>query len=148
MDPNKARILIACMPQAYTRLFAILAGHELSFATTLGDAQIALNGDRFDMIMVGVHFDESKMFDLLQVVKADGRQGQARLVCFRGIEAESDKSRILEANCQAACEAMDAAFFDLAAFADDTHGNDAVRQIIRGLLLAESPAAGQSARQK
>jgi hypothetical protein len=135
---NKARILIACVPQAYTRLFAILAGHELSFVSTLADAQAALQGDRFDMIMVGVHFDESKMFDLLQYVRADRKQGQARLVCFRGIGLPSATGLILEANCQAACEAMDAAFFDLTAFADDTLGNDAVRQLIRGLLVDES----------
>jgi hypothetical protein len=141
MASPKARILIACMPQAYTRLFAILAGHDLSFASTLGDAQAALQGDRFDMIMVGVHFDESKMFDLLQLVQADGKQGQVRLVCFRGIELQSDHGRSREANCQAACEAMGAAFFDLASFADDTHGNDAVRQFVRRLLVDGLPAA-------
>ena len=138
MASKKARILIASMPQAYTRLFAILAGHELSFAGTLGEAQAALRGDGFNSIMVGVHFDQSKMFDLLRCVRADGRCDHTQLECFRGIVLESPTIEISQANCKAACEAMGAAFFDLTAFADDKLGNDAVRQIIYGLLAKRS----------
>jgi len=135
MAGKKARILVACVPQAYTRLFAILSGHELSFASTMSDARASLKGDGFDMIMVGVHFDESKMFDLLRYVRADQRYDQAPVVCFRGIDLENAKSKLVEANCEAACKAMDASFFDLTAFSDDKAGNDAVRKLIHDLLV-------------
>jgi hypothetical protein len=134
MPPKKARILIACVPQAYTRLFAILAGHELCYVSRLSDAQAALRADRFNMIMVGVHFDESKMFDLVREVRADEKYGRVPIVCFRGVGLEDAKSKVIEANCEAACQAMGASFFDLTAFADDTIGNDAVRQLIYGVL--------------
>ena len=73
MAAKKSHILLACVQDGYTRLFAILTGHELTFVTTLADAQTALRADRFNMIMIGVNFDESRMFDLLQYVRADSK---------------------------------------------------------------------------
>jgi DNA-binding NtrC family response regulator len=134
MASKKSQILIACLPQAYTRIFAILPGHELSFASTLSDAKEAIGTQHFNMIMIGVHFDESNMFDLLHHVRADDKHGQVPVVCFRGIEREDAKSKNLEANCETACTAMGASYFDLTAFADDERGNAAVRQIICDLL--------------
>jgi hypothetical protein len=135
MAPKKARVLIACLPQAYARLFAILAGHELLYVGTLSAAQETLKGDRFDIIMIGVHFDESKMFDLLRYVRADESYGLAPVVCFRGIELEEAEGKTFETNCEAACKAVGASFFDLTAFPDDHLGNAAVRQLIYDLLL-------------
>jgi hypothetical protein len=77
------------------------------------------------------------MFDLLQYVRANDKYGQVPVVCFRGIGLEDARSKYLEANCETACKAMDASYFDLTAFADDERGNDAVPQIIYGLLPAE-----------
>src|SRR5437870_13665032 len=85
MAAKKSRILVACVQEAYPRLFAIFTGHELTFVTTLADAHQALKADRFNMIMIGVNFDESRMFDLLQHVRADSKYSRVPVVCFRGI---------------------------------------------------------------
>jgi CheY-like chemotaxis protein len=131
---KKARILLACVKQGYTRIFAIITGHPLTFVSTLSDAQAALESDRFDLIMIGVHFDESRMFDLLKYVKADARHSQAPIVCFRGVSVEDNDDRAM-GGVETACLAMGAdAFFDLEAFTDDALGNAAVLKIIHGLL--------------
>src|SRR5437899_9265582 len=91
MAAKKSRILVACVQEAYTRLFAIFTGHELTFVTTLADAQTALRADHFNVIMIGVNFDESRMFDLLQHVRADSKLPGARGL-FSGVSVELFKS--------------------------------------------------------
>ncbi len=39
--------------------------HELIFASTTVEAVGKLRQDDFDLLMIGVHFDESRMFELL-----------------------------------------------------------------------------------
>ena len=134
MATKKARILVASLPRAYLRLFAILPGHELSFVRTLSEAQVALERDHFNMVMIGVHFDESRMFELLRYVRADKRYASVPVVCFRGGASEDAKSMDVEAKCEAACKAMDTAYFDLTSFADDSQGNAAVRKLVYDML--------------
>ncbi|MBI4522428.1 MAG: hypothetical protein HY695_01305 [Deltaproteobacteria bacterium] len=138
MGTKKPRILLACAPEPYTRLFAILSGRELTFVSTLTDAHAALKADHFDMIMIGVHFDESRMFDLLRYVRADAKYDRVPVVCFRGITVPNAKGKVVLEAVEVACKAMGAnAFFDLMGFADDTVGNAAVRKIIDGFLESE-----------
>ena len=142
MVAKKPRILLACVRQAYPRLFAILSGHELEFVSTLTDARAALKGDSFDMIMIGVHFDESRMFELLQQVRADGRYARVPVVCFRGIPAASAEDSLAPEPIEAACKAMGAsAFLDMTAFSDDAIGNAAIRSTL-GRVLEGRPDGG------
>ena len=125
-------ILIADRPESDRRLTAILAGHELVFARTLGEAQRVLRDRRFDLVLVGVHFDESRMFDLMrdltegtQVVCVRSQQFQSHAITLEGLEI--------------AAKALGCALFlDLTWYADDETGNGAVRKLIDSLL---SPAS-------
>src|SRR5436190_17391168 len=65
-----ARILIAASPEPRAILERILAGHELSCAETMGQAEQFLRERPFDLIICTIVFDESKMFDLLQLAKS------------------------------------------------------------------------------
>jgi hypothetical protein len=56
MLPKKARILLACAERAYTRLLAVLPGHELTYARKFTDAEAALKAHGFDLIMIGSRF--------------------------------------------------------------------------------------------
>jgi hypothetical protein len=134
MATKTARILVASARHAYTRLFAILPGHDLIFVSTCAEARRALNEGLFDLIMLGVHFDESRMFEILQCVKADERHDHVPVMCFRGVVLEDAESKLWEAAAQPACEAMGAVFFDLAAFPDDSVGNAAARRLVEGML--------------
>jgi hypothetical protein len=133
----KARILAACARQAYTRLFAILSDCELALVSTLADADAALKAGGFNLVMIGLHFDESRMFELLHDVRADAKYERVPVVCFRGIIAsDGDVDFTLEA-VQAACKAMGAnAFFDLMAFTDDALGNAAIRKLVDRFLVS------------
>ena len=138
MAAKKSHILLACVQNGYTRLFAILTGHELTFVTTLADAHTALKAERFNMIMIGVNFDESRMFDLLQHVRADSKYSRVPVVCFRGIITPATEVKFALEEVELACNAMGAnTFFDLMAFPDNNLGNAAVRNIITTLLGSE-----------
>jgi CheY-like chemotaxis protein len=62
-----ARILVAASPEARVVIERVLAGHELSCAETMAQAEKLLNERTFDLIICTVVFDESKLFDLLRL---------------------------------------------------------------------------------
>jgi hypothetical protein len=101
--------------------------------------------------MAGVHFDDSRMFDLLRYVRADKRYVGVPVVCFRGVASEDAKDKDFGSRCEVACKAMDTAFFDRTSFADDSLGNTAVRKLIFDLLSSndaspDSPKAPTESR--
>lgn len=125
-------ILVADQPENDRRLSAILQGHELVFVRTLGEALRALPGRRFDLVLVGVHFDESRMFDLVRTL-AEGTQ----VICVRSQHFHSPA--ITLEGLEIAAKALGCALFlDLTWYADDDTGNAAVRKLIEALL---SPAS-------
>jgi len=121
-------ILVADQPENDRRLSAILQGHELVFVRSLGEALRALHGRRFDLVLVGVHFDESRMFDLVRAL-AEGTQ----VICVRSQHFHSPA--ITLEGLEIAAKALGCALFlDLTWYADDETGNGAVRQLIEALL--------------
>ena len=77
--PMKKLILVADHSDA--RISAMLNGHDLSFVRTLDEAKATLSGRNFDLIVIGVHFDESRMFDLLRHVRWQERHRATPVVC-------------------------------------------------------------------
>ena len=65
-----ARILVAASREPRAIVERIVAGHELSFAETMAQAEQLLRERTFDLIICTIVFDESKMFDLLQLAKS------------------------------------------------------------------------------
>jgi CheY-like chemotaxis protein len=65
-----AKILVAASPEPRAILERILAGHELACAETLSQAELFLHRQAFDLIICTIVFDESRMFDLLRLVKS------------------------------------------------------------------------------
>lgn len=99
----KARILLACAQQAHRRTLAILPGHELSFVGTSNDAEAALKANGYDLIMIGIHFDESRAFDLLRYEGRRGlSEGAGDLFSRHQIHGTADKSllRRVEMACK------------------------------------------------
>lgn len=110
----------------------ILAGHEVRFVRTLADARRALAAERFDLVAIGVHFDESRMFDLLRHLQAHS-QPPGAVVCMRthhfaspaiSIEGLDIAARTLGSNL----------FVDLTWYPDDATGNGAVRRLLEALV--------------
>jgi DNA-binding response OmpR family regulator len=115
------------------RLPHILAGHELVTAHALEEAQRAIERTQFDMIVVGVHFDDSRMFDLLRYLQSSGRHGKRPLVCVRSQQFVSAAISI-EGLEIAATTLGCTLFLDLSWYADDANGRSAVRQLLEALL--------------
>ena len=78
------KILVADVPQMDARYTAALPGWEIEFARTLGAARQALGGARYDLIAIGVYFDDSQMFDLVRALRAAERTAALPILCVRG----------------------------------------------------------------
>ena len=78
-----AKILIAASPEPRAILERMLADHELSCAQTMAQAEQFLRGQRFDLIVCTIVFDESRMFDLLRLAKSSLQWQRIPFACAR-----------------------------------------------------------------
>ena len=67
------KILVADVPPMDARYTAALRGWEIEFVRTLGAARQALGAARYDLVAIGVYFDDSQMFDLVRALRAAAR---------------------------------------------------------------------------
>lgn len=65
-----AKILVAASAEPRAVVERVLAGHELSCAETMAQAEQFLRERTFDLIICTIVFDESKMFDFLRLAKS------------------------------------------------------------------------------
>lgn len=120
------------------RLATVLADCELEFVRTLAQATRALQEGEFGLLLIGVRFDDSRMFDLLRQVRSDERHRGLPVVCVRepGLGFTAISTRTLEVTCRA----LDAdTFVDLTRFGDDEARNAALRQAIEALPAFRKP---------
>ncbi len=133
---GSAQKLMAAFPSlAIPRLERILGGdldflpvHSLHHAKALLQA----NAASFSLIACGLHFDESRMFDLLRYA----RESFPRIpfVCCRVLETRVSRM-LLEAAALSATNLGAVTFFDLPARADAI-GIEAAEQELRAVLLS------------
>jgi len=84
-----ANIFIADTPEGVADLERILGKrHQLTVVSKMRAAEAALEQGTFDLIIIGVHFDESRMFDLLPKVKASANNADKPIICFCGRDTE------------------------------------------------------------
>jgi hypothetical protein len=81
-----AKVLVADVPEMHARIRDCLPGHECEFVTTLSDAVASLRYDGFSLIVIGLHFDESRMFELLSYARSLPRYKDAAVVCVQGLD--------------------------------------------------------------
>jgi hypothetical protein len=75
------RVLVACVPELDERISGCLPGHHLTFARTMQQAISALRHDSFQLVVIELEFDESRMFELLQYVRGLPAYRQTPVVC-------------------------------------------------------------------
>ena len=122
----KKMVLVA--DHADARLSGILAAHELAFVRTLDEAKAALAGRNFDLILIGVHFDESRMFDLLRYVRWQERHRATPVICV--LTVDFTRHSIAAEGVEIAVKALGGtAFIDLKALSDSE-----ARRLIDDLL--------------
>lgn len=78
-----ARILIADTPEDVICIERILGEeHELSVVSKISDAMFQFRENDFDLLMIGIHFDESRMFDLLRAIQTTPTETEKPIICF------------------------------------------------------------------
>lgn len=84
---RKNSILVAVRPRASVMLANALAcDFALTICQSLSEAQSQLARSHFDLILCGVNFDESRMFDLLHHAKSDPGTKTIPFVCIKVFE--------------------------------------------------------------
>jgi DNA-binding NtrC family response regulator len=123
------KLLVADVPQVEARLAVVLALERPVFVHTLVAALKALAADDYDLVLIGVHFDDSRMFDLLREVRAGSRNRAVPIVCYRlrplGFAALS--TQVIEVTVKALGALS---FTDLASHVTEEHGNVALVQLV------------------
>lgn len=128
-----SKILVADTPEGDRRISAILSGYDLAFVRTLGEAQRLLAREKFALVLIGVNFDDSRMFDLLRHLQATGAHVGCAVICMRSQHFGSHAITI--EGLEIAAKALGCnLFLDLTWYADDATGNGAVRTLLEALL--------------
>lgn len=81
-----AKVMVADVPEMDERIRHCLPGHDLVFVRDMREAMAALRHDGFSLIVIGVLFDESRMFDLLTYVRSLSHYREAAVVCVQGVD--------------------------------------------------------------
>jgi PleD family two-component response regulator len=136
---SKKRILVAV--DACERLERILAGHILTIPHSVEEAERELQAREYHMVILGVMFDESRMFELLRVVRTYKMNALTPVVCM--LTGESNLSAVAIEGLDHAVKAMLAnAFLNLNKFPDNDKGNARVRRIVDYLILIDGDIHG------
>ena len=136
---TRKRILLAV--DDCERLERILDGHLLTIAHSVEEAERELQARAYHMVVLGVLFDESRMFELLRVVRTFKQNALTPVVCM--LTGESNLSAVAIEGLDHAVKAMLAnAFLNLNKFPDDADGNARVRRIVDYLILIDGDIHG------
>ena len=79
----QAKVLVADIPAADDKIRECLPEHDLYFVRTLGQAVRELRGDGYQLIVIGMHFDDSRMFELLRYVRSLPHHKDVPVVCVQ-----------------------------------------------------------------
>jgi PleD family two-component response regulator len=80
----QTKILVAVVHDNKERIGRVLAGHELMFVNDSDEARSFLEREKFGLVVLGVHFDESQMFALLADIRAHAKYRKVPIVCVLG----------------------------------------------------------------
>ena len=134
--PPRTKILLAVTADVRERFSRILERHDLLAVESADQAMRALD-ERFGMVVLSVHFDESNMFSLLGDIRAHSSYRKVPILCVLGMRGRFITDIAIE-GLDHAVKAMRAnGFLDLQHFADDDDGNARICRIIDYLILID-----------
>jgi DNA-binding NtrC family response regulator len=79
--PATAKVLVGNIPDMDEKIRDCLPGHDLTFVRTMAEAVGALRHDGFQLVVIGLEFDEHRMLELLQYVRSLPHYSQVPVVC-------------------------------------------------------------------
>jgi CheY-like chemotaxis protein len=81
--PRANSVLVADHARAHSLIAACLPGRTLQFAQTVEAAKAALARQEFDAVIVGLQFDESRMFTLVDHLRTRPSYRGLPVICVR-----------------------------------------------------------------
>lgn len=119
------KILVADVPHMDGRYAGAFGDWEVRFVRTMAEARQALAPHRYDLIAIGVYFDDSQMFDLVRAIRSDEAQAGVPILCVR---AHPGFTAVTSRTLEVALKTLGAnEFIDLVQFADEAAGNAGLR---------------------
>ena len=76
------RTLVAVSPAGQETVRALLRGCDADFVTSYPEAAVALTRVHYSVVIVGLHFGESRMLDMIQLARE--MEPSARIVAVTG----------------------------------------------------------------
>jgi DNA-binding NtrC family response regulator len=133
----RTRILVAVDNDNRERIGRVLDGHELVLVETGEQARSLLEKEKFGMVILGVHFDESQMFSLLADIRAHAKYRKVPILCVLGTWGRILSEVAVEGLDHAVKAMMANGFLNLMHFPDDDEGNARIRRIVDHLILID-----------
>ncbi len=130
--PGAPRVMAAVARSLQRRIRAILPDCELRFVGTSAELLRALEQASCDLLIIGLHFDQSSAMQALQRVLA--RDETFPVVCVHGLPSSRLGYPALEASRLALSELGAHNFIDLRQYPDDALGNARVSAMLEHLL--------------
>jgi DNA-binding response OmpR family regulator len=128
------KILVADVPHMDGRYGGAFGGCDVRYVRTMAEARQALAQARYDLVVVGVYFDDSQMFDLVRAIRQDENRGNVPIVCVRG---HPGFTAVTGRTLEVAVKTLGAdEFIDLVQSADEAAGNAALRAAGERLMSA------------
>jgi CheY-like chemotaxis protein len=95
---SSARILIAADSGDIGRFLRLLKGtHNVINVDSLELAKSLVEKEKFDLILCGTNFDESRMFDLLAAIKQNRQERRKPFICFSQLAGFKSEATISKA---------------------------------------------------
>jgi CheY-like chemotaxis protein len=108
-----ANVLVAASAEMDEKIRECLPQHSLTFVRSMLDAMSALRHDGFQLVVIDLEFDESRMLELLQYVRLLPKYQEVPVICVHG-DHHSLSEAVLR-NIDVAVKALGGlAFLDLA----------------------------------
>lgn len=134
MNKNKqVRVLVAAAQVSVTAISEALSNEfDTDFVATLAEAE-AYSYEQADVIVCGLYFDESRMFDLLRYAQLHPTARTLPFFCVSAVE--NALSSTIRQGIEIACRALGGTtFIDLNRWTDEygaAHARARIRQLIR-----------------
>jgi hypothetical protein len=91
--------------------------------------------------MIGVHFDESNMFELLCYLKETGEYSHVPVICYRAREGAERKTLLPMQSVETASRVAGAVgFIDLFDFDNENEANAALRALVESTITPSGTA--------
>lgn len=121
---------IATLQNVFGDTFEIVGEHSL-------DGALRRLGEKWEVVICGLHFDESRMFDLLRFAKATPATRDTPFICYRDLNTDLGRS-ILEGMQIAAKAHGAAAFVDMFTLRRES-GTDRADERFREIVFSHLP---------